>query len=543
MSDNDHQRPFISMVSLALTSISLLVGFLIALGVLLNLFPDANRLKVIGPVLLFAIFCNLAGFLLNFKSIQAVLPVFQVENSKWVTGLLDQWSSLEVAVYWLYFIGAVIAFLAGKALVYSYSSALGFPDTLGYVRVAEAPLLSSTFLVAERPPTYPLFLKVLGVTLANFKMDVVLTRIAKVQTILSGLSWIFLAGMVARSTRRRWFRPYFFTLILLVGLVLHISQWDALALTESLTTSLLVVGISLALCLLKCSPSQVSSQTKIVASLAFIAVVLLYAFTRDENAIFLFIIGVFSFGLALLYKKLNWNGWLGAAILFVSVSVGAQLLIIKSERWFPPFIGMVQQRILAEPSAKDSLHQLGMPQGDWLSPELIQSPRTEFFAQVQDLPAAVPFLQWMKEHGRSAYFRYVLSDPVDFFAQPLKQVNSLLSPLSYEYRGDSAVAPTWLLWLTRIMYPLSVWMVLGWLALVVVVGIWQYWGQPLPSYWWLALLLALTSPVMMLAVWYADTIEVERHAYQIGLRLRLALWFATLWLLDRNQAQHNAESV
>jgi hypothetical protein len=37
---------------------------------------------------------------------------------------------------------------------------------------------------------------------------------------------------------------------------------------------------------------------------------------------------------------------------------------------------------------------------------------------------------------------------------------------------------------------------------------------------------------MMYVVWYGDAIEVERHAFQISLQVRLGLWMLTVLLAD-----------
>ena len=50
--------------------------------------------------------------------------------------------------------------------------------------------------------------------------------------------------------------------------------------------------------------------------------------------------------------------------------------------------------------------------------------------------------------------------------------------------------------------------------------------------WLVPGLLLITAFPMMYVVWYGDAIEVERHAFQISLQVRLALWMMSVFLVD-----------
>jgi membrane protein implicated in regulation of membrane protease activity len=66
------------------------------------------------------------------------------------------------------------------------------------------------------------------------------------------------------------------------------------------------------------------------------------------------------------------------------------------------------------------------------------------------------------------------------------------------------------------------------------------------------LLLILAAYPVMFVVWNWDAVEVERHATQIGIQVRLALWMGSVFVVDflwarffqpkskRNSAAHEA---
>ncbi|HEX9796613.1 MAG TPA: hypothetical protein VGA52_06435 [Anaerolineales bacterium] len=531
-------------VKLSLRIVGLLIVAVVAVQALFNVDPASSRLEAAAPWL------GVSAVLL-FVSYLAELPavarwrVSRLAGRGVLAPLGPTALRIERGVHLMTYVVIVLAAAAGRQLVAGYDPGNIFPDTIGYVRVAEQPLLSAGFLWGERPFTLPLLLKILGINLTNYKDTNVLSAFGRTQSWIGIVAWSVLAAGVALNIRQSMLKQLGFLLVMLVGLALHVSQWDSLLLSESLSASLIVLGIGLVLLWLRARErTEPTSPWTSRALLGLLAVTtFLYCFVRETNGVF---VGILGAGLAIvalvrLARRRQARNLGLAAVLLLAFFLLQQAGMNASGRWLAPWVGMFQQRVLAQPAAHTFMVRTeGMPLGDWHRDLDVGMLRTEYYRALLQRDDARPFMEWMKRESRGAYARYLLAEPGQTLLEPVEHVGQLVNPVSTEYRSEGAATPGWLRLVTLLTFPTDplVLAVLVLCAAAVSIAAWRRAG--LGRHWWVvAGLIAMTAP-MMYVIWYADTIEVERHAFELALRLRLALTMTVLWgvsnLNPRNEA-------
>lgn len=502
--------------------------------VLIHTFPWAK--DTVGRTLRFFPLAALGAFFTVIGSGLQARPIarrlglgFPIDGST----AQGQWRLWDQVAQAFTFFSVALAFVALKRLTLTYAPPNMLTDTAGYLQVAGNSPTEAAFWLGQRPWTVPLFYRLLGATTSTVDSPHLLGRVVLFQGALSTVAWLLLASAVASTTRARWLRPFFFGMIAIFGLCLHISQWDTVLLSESISTSMFIMMIGLGVVMLR-GPYQRNKCRRWVMLLMTPAIVL-YIFTRDTNAYFL-LLASSILGLITIIKMLRVRPtlWLTVSLLGFAllVSVGQLITIRASERSRGAFYGTFLQRVLLEPNRKLWFEHAGMPLGSWWERMNPSITRVAFYQAVTSDPEAEPFVNWMDRHGRSTYLRYWFSHPMEAVRLPLADWDQLLSPDSTEYRGDGAVTPSWLRLLTSFFYPLST---LGFSLMVAgsILAIMMLWtlGE-WRSWWYLPVGLLVLSLPMMFFVWHADSIEIERHAFQIALQVRLAFWLLVAAIAD-----------
>jgi hypothetical protein len=154
------------------------------------------------------------------------------------------------------------------------------------------------------------------------------------------------------------------------------------------------------------------------------------------------------------------------------------------------------------------------------------------FMGVFSSPSYQAVNDWLMENGRSVYLAYLLNDPIESLTSPFQDLEHLVSPDSSEYRKPINETPGWLLSLSRILFPSSLLVVLL-LFLIPGVLIVLIAGRHSFQAWWMVpYLLVLTAYPLMFIVFHGDAIELERHALQVSMQIRLAGWMLLVALVD-----------
>lgn len=495
-------------------------------------FPQGWRiLSVVGFGL------ALPAFLLTYTPLRRYWLVFQGVSPE---GRLSYRQSVEYrflnGLFWgLAYLEVWGIFLALKKTFGFSEAPRTYYDTYSYVVVAEKPLTSAAFWVAERSFTLPLLYKILGVTLANFNDAGVMYRVAITQKWLSVIAWSGLAITVALSLRQRWMRLVGFTIILLFSLALEVSLWDFLLLSESLSFSFFALVLASWLILLRLGEHQFRGAFLLGGILTLMSFIFmgLYSFTRDSNLYFLLTaLIVFLLYLGLKWKTLYLRWPFIGLILGTLVLFGVQnYTLIHGNRWQIHIYDNLKVRIMPDPQARAFFVNAGLP----LTPRFLEiqtfSQRQYQVAMVTE-PTLQPVREWIEKKGRATYLAYLLSRPLPTLFEPLHHALHLLNGNNMEYRHPLGPLSRRLERIDAIMYPRGV-VVLGaflWLGLIGAIVYWR--GQDTHSVWVLVSIFLVSLYPLMFLVWHGNPLEIERHAAQIGVQVRLLGWLALVAVGD-----------
>ena len=511
-------------------TLPLLASFLIADFVLFRLIPGvdtgAQRTLRYAPVL----------------GLSAVLFVVGLVLTLWPMrlGAASPTSSLpRFSARLLFFTasGSVFfAFLVGKALVFRLDHESVWKDTQSYAAVAEQSLQTSEFWAGERSFTLPLIYRLLGVNRVTLTLEPLKRAISGFQLLLAVASWTALAVITASALKNRWLGPFTFGAILGLGLSLDVSLWDRILLTESVATSLFVLMLALCLFgLLRVGNLRWRrSGGRYVYLLGLGAIIILYSFARDTNAFFLAFCAVLMLAGLLLKsvrRRVALRPYVLVASLLLALFVVQNYTSNQGKRWEFPFFNVLHMRIGPDPAAREFFAARGMP-ADEATIDLLTKPRRGFFAALETSQEAQHLVQWVERAGKVTYYRYLLSRPAASLMAPIDRARNLISPLSTEYRADDYSIPIWLGLFSQVFFPLPLAIVLPWLGVLIVAAIILGRIEGLGPEWAIPALLLITVYPMMFIVWHGDAIEVERHAFQISLQVRLAGWMMTAFLAD-----------
>lgn len=441
--------------------------------------------------------------------------------------------ALVLVLYWGSFASALLAFGVLKHLVFLSDPGKIYPDTSSYVRVAELSLLSQPFWFGERPFTLPLLYKALHVTTDNYRRPEVLSRIQVFQAWFGAAAWILLAGVVAKSVKSRWMRPASLGFILLFSLNLHVSQWDTILLSESISTSLFAGLTAVLVILLLALGARQHDWRQGLTVLVGAVILVLFSFTRDANLPILVLATLACLGMSAvgLHEGRSIRVWLVASALLTLAFVGQLRGIEYSDRWTGPYYGVLQDRILVDRQAREFFLERGMPDGELIE-DILTMDRRDFHERMRRAEPFRELWQWTEDHGRGTYLGYLIRRPGEVVTAPIRERDHLLNPLSTEYRHPDATTPGWLMVVTPIVYPRQTPIMVLWTGLVVAAVVLAARWKRIRPQWYLALLLAFVAYGLMILAWYADSIEVERHVYQAAFQLRLSLLLLSLWAAD-----------
>lgn len=370
----------------------------------------------------------------------------------------------------------------------------------------------------SRPPVVPFVYTLLGNNTS---------RIAMVQGVVGGLSWLALAAAASRSVSSRAAQSVLVVVVLLIGLTDVVCRWDSAMLTESFAISFGVLFLA-----------SVLWTRERPSPLWMIGMAALWAFTREANAIYLVGIGVMWLVLA---PRLGTSRRV-AGVVTVSAVI-AFALTWGSAPGDASMHNVTGARVLLHPDMTTFFQDRGMPvsvlrmRGQYSN----HHDPTDAFRTAPDL---ADYRDWAHKNGRITYLAYMLFHPVWAVAEPLKSVEAWSGPLQYPppkvygSPGYQSLVPTAV---QRLLFPDRIPVVLAELAIVgalVAVG-WSRSRRRPPI--GLPVTIVGLGIAQMLLAWHADTIETGRHALigVIQLRLGLALLIATA--LDASTFRRSGE--
>jgi hypothetical protein len=425
------------------------------------------------------------GTLLPHRGNGSLRPLLQLIRTRWFPVYL-----IATAIYVLFRVG----------------SFTNIPDrvtdTPTYERVAAHPVWSWRFYTGERGLTIPLFFKLFhsaeGRTVA--------------QLVFSILAWIALAGTIAGTMRTARMRPVAFGAVLAFSLSTEVILWDTLELSESITfalTALLVAAWFLV--------TRRASLTRICLVLV---ISLLWASARDTNAYVLLVVGVLV--AATLLEGAARGAKTALAVGCLAIALATIGSSDRGKRWLQPMRDVVAHRVIPYPSIREYFTDRGLdPRSDW------------------------PDGSWLNNRARNVYARFLVTHPRYFFTAPLTG-RQAAATYSTPDNASSVLDPNLRIYndnaghrflpipgvLERIVFPRGLtvlWILLG--SIVGVAAILTALGYA-KVVWLVPAGILITTYPHILVAWHFSGIEVDRHALEAALLLRLGLLLLALICLD-----------
>jgi hypothetical protein len=373
-------------------------------------------------------------------------------------------------------------------------------DTPSYESVAQHALWDWRFYAGPRGFTYPLFLKVFHGSESR--------TIA--QLVFSTAAWVVLAAVAASCMRARRLRPIAFAAVAGFSLTTEVVLWDTMILSESVTFALGALMLAAWLVLVRSPRARWGA--------AVLVLTLLWVFARDTNAYVVLVIAVLAALTLLQPDRRRLKGVLvaGLCAIFLLDYASAD----AGKRWLQPMIDVVEHRVVDTPPMERYFVAHGFPADtNW------------------------PLGSWIRHHSRTTYVSYLLTHPAYALITPLHGRQQALS--STPSNAASLIDPN----VTadnashrflplprraeRVFFPRGIALVLA-LILIVLAGaglVARRFGWE--RTWLVPLALLLTTYPHFLVVWHQSGIEVDRHALEAAILLRIALLLLILFAIDR----------
>lgn len=447
-------------------------------------------------------------------------------------------SSRSYILMWLFYLGVSALFVFLKWRIFHLDQPRIFFDTTSYALTADMPIFSRAFWASSRPITIPLFYKLFGLRGEVYTIaEPAFIRFTYFQGVISTISWVSLAAVLASALRALWLRLIAYPLVLFFAASVDVSQWDRMLLSESLSFSLLALFLA---CLIGYLSSWESFEgwpmvVRLLFAAGFLLITGLYSLTRDLNAFFVLVTGLTLIGWAIYRRSPDIaTQWirLGIGFLMLIVFAAQTYTAARGYRWFGPFRNIFYARILENERAVGYFLEEGLPLKDEEIEDLRGLDREDFMDYLEAPGAERTFL-WLRSEGRSVYLSYLLTVPLETATAPFTEFRHMISPDSTEYRNPVVSTPAWLIFISRVAHPDS--LILTVLLLLIPVLLLAGWSVSNKAIidWWLApAVLVLAIYPLMFVVYHGDAIELERHAAQIALQSRLAAWMFILAVLE-----------
>ena len=377
-----------------------------------------------------------------------------------------------------------------------------YPDTTDYLAV-EGNLVERW--AADRPMGLPLLLDAVPSSAWLFVLH----------AFVGAVVWAFLLYALVSATRTRAARAVVTVMVLWAATSVRVVMWDAIVLTESLSISLLVLAVALAVQWVRTS-SRGTAAALILATTA-------WATLRDTNAVEVALAAGACLGAVLVTRVVRgtFDGQLTAV--GTTTLVVAGLLLAGSSaghRGDFPFYNVMGQRILVDDVATEYFADHGMPVSD----ALLALANGWGFSGFVDDPDLEVFRTWAREDGRRVYATFLLTRPGWTAAHLGPDLVHVFAPLG-GYGGQHDPHP-----LRQVAVPDTPLATATWTGLAGILLAVPRQGDRLRPF---ALLLVVLGAVDAGATWAADAMELSRHALNSTLFVGLGVLLQAGPVADR----------
>ena len=352
------------------------------------------------------------------------------------------------------------------------------------------------------------------------------TSMAALQSILATLSWAVFAVSCSRIFKRTSLRVIAAAVLLLLGCETMITLWDRHLMTEALSMSLMVLVLSFFL----------HYRAMIKSPAALLLLILIASFfsliRMTNNYLLVFLL--------LLVAYLTWMKRPKHLIMPVILTCALSGLIafnqygiFKGDRGMFPLKSLVSSRISL--TGFEDVYQYFRDHG---MPEIPKSFHGQLWrAPYEDIPE---LNEWMKT-GPSVYQQFLATHPIYFLTRPFATTNDLNKPV-YEVLTPS-LAPYEISEKSSLNMAFTNTFLWAALAGIVLLYVPLRKSVSLKSDR-LAVILTLIagSCATLIVVWHGDLVDIDRHAVQFALGLRVGMILLLFWLLEQWMDRRAGES-
>ncbi|HTX89927.1 MAG TPA: hypothetical protein VMC09_01810 [Anaerolineales bacterium] len=498
--------------------------------------------------IIFLVLAGLAGIflLLSFtigtsKSRNFLAKLLQVPENETAVGDQDKLSrSLEMSILLIAYGIIFVLYFYFKRAALNLDVARYFNDTRQYITSAAYQLSDYRFWFGLRSFSLPLFYKIVGYAFYNYQEQNAMNRVSYYQFIFSILCWTGLAASFSLLMKRKYAKVIAFACILLLGASLYVTQWDNSMLSESISTSLMVLFMAILIIagILWDRRQSVSAWKQILFIILIFIVAILFVFSRDTNG---YLLLAFAGGMAI---GLFFHSIRRHPLIFSYVAVMAGFLVIFAwlnasmnigKRYVVPLFFTVVYRYIPDQTSLDYFVAHGMPFDDrYLT---LRSLNNRQLMDAENAEKSVTALwDWVDDHGKNVFVGYLLSRPGYTLFAPFEDIQIWMNGTNTLYRKILTPTPFRITLLSDLIYPTWKWTPLLFLFLFVICS-WSVWkSRGREMIWWLILILFLSIYPLALVLWHTNPEDLERHAFQIVLQVRLASWMTIALLIDRGLA-------
>jgi hypothetical protein len=392
---------------------------------------------------------------------------------------------------------------------------LTWQDSLNYESIGSLPLWSSGFWFGGRPPLTPFLWKLTG-SPGAFLIG---------QSVISSLSWGFLAWTVGGLFPAGWRRTAAFLVVLAFATTTPIEMWNRSVLSESLALSGLALLFAFAIRFARRpSPRRAS---------ALVAAAFWCALARDTEIILPLMLGVLIAIFAVVHRHHVTFKMLIATACALFLAAGFCIAtVIESGRDALNTKDNLYVRVFPYPAIVAWFASHGMPEKEQIDQMANATPPPKPGIAKTVFPDLMspPFARldtWVNKHGASTYALWVLSHPWDVVLDPLRTPDRTYNDANgniYYYAAHNKVTSG----LTPPLWPPWYWLI-GFMA--VTIAIINERDSPLDRVTQVVIVLGLIGIPAMLAAWNGDGQEVTRHTIEGLAQIRLGVLISFLYVV------------
>jgi hypothetical protein len=278
-------------------------------------------------------------------------------------------------------------------------------DSEEYVVVSRAGWFASQRWIGSRPVLFPSLL-----TVVSQRLGALVTA----QVLIGAVSWAVLAMSMAACLRPGWRRWVMAGMVVALSVTGPVAMWDAQVLTESLAWSVLVVVTAAML--------WAARSFGLRSVLAVVGACALLLAVRDSNVVPVLVGAIAWAAWALVRRSPTRRAVLAAAAVLSMLSVAVVVTANKAGRQGQPTEHLFAARVIPYPDRLAWFEAHGMPQVEQL--RHLPSKGVNGQARWTPIPHGGefwPWRRWVRDDGRTAFARYVLTHPTYLVTEPIQR--------------------------------------------------------------------------------------------------------------------------